>query len=152
MDHSSHANFVMAVSSHGTRRTQSKRQQHEHLSKDMMCDSILGVNEKSVDLFTLISHFKEDECPTLKGKPKLFFIQVSQLIAGFQQYTLRLLLLLTHRGRHFANDIFKLISLHENWLKFYWNSPLIDYMSALVQIMDWCQSASDRTLSEVMLV
>ena len=94
MGHSSHANFVMAVSSHGGRRKQLKRPEdrHDHLqdvSQDMMCDSILGANETRVDVFTLTSHFMENNCPTLKGKPKLFFIQVRQLIPWFQQYTMK---------------------------------------------------------------
>ena len=68
MDHSGHSNFVLVVSSHGNRRKDKKRHQQR--------DFIVGVNEGVVDIDTLTKQFSDSHCPSLKGKPKLFFIQV----------------------------------------------------------------------------
>ena len=60
-------------------------------------------------------------------------------------------------GRHFADDIFKCIFLHENvWipikisLKFVPKGP-VNNIPALVQIMAWCRPG-DKPLSEPMMV
>ena len=58
----------MAISSHGERFPNDSQLRN--------CDSVVGVDGKSVDFYTLTSYFTEEMCPTLKGKPKLFFIQV----------------------------------------------------------------------------
>ena len=63
---------------------------------------------------------------------------------------------LRQNGRHFADDIFKCISLNENFQilnKISLNhvpSSLIDNMKALVQIMVWRQTG-DKPLSEPMM-
>ena len=58
---------------------------------------------------------------------------------------------------HFTDDIFKCISLNENFQILNEISPkyvppgLIDNMAELVQIMAWCPTG-DKPLSELMLV
>ena len=57
-DHSDAAMFVCVITSHGDRH------------------DIYGSDDIGVNLKKLAGHFKGDKCPSLAGKPKLFFIQV----------------------------------------------------------------------------
>ena len=43
-----------------------------------MCGGIYGVNGKFIDIKDLTSNFKAQRCPSLAGKPKLFFLQACQ--------------------------------------------------------------------------
>lgn len=58
MDHSEFDSFVMIVMSHGGEK-----------------DAIEGVDGRSIRVEDLTSEFKVSNCPTLRGKPKLFFLQ-----------------------------------------------------------------------------
>lgn len=57
-DHSQHDGFVMVVMSHGGSR-----------------DVIYGVDEREIRVEELMSEFKAKNSPTLRDKPKMFFIQ-----------------------------------------------------------------------------
>ncbi|KAL9966428.1 hypothetical protein ACROYT_G024498 [Oculina patagonica] len=57
-DHSHFDAFVFVVMSHGDER-----------------DVIYGVDERKTTIEDLMSEFKAPNCPTLRNKPKLFFIQ-----------------------------------------------------------------------------
>lgn len=57
-DHSTHDVFVLIIISHGG-----------------VGDTVYGVDDKSLTIQDLMNPFNEANCPTLKNKPKLFFIQ-----------------------------------------------------------------------------
>jgi caspase-like apoptosis-related cysteine protease len=60
-DHSEHDCVLVALMSHGD-------------------DGILYAKDQQYKPEKLWSHFTSDQCPTLAGKPKLFFIQVNILL------------------------------------------------------------------------
>jgi len=60
IDHSSYDCFVCCILSHGA------------------LGSLYGVNGKTVGIRDLLSDVKAVKCPSLGGKPKIFFIQACQ--------------------------------------------------------------------------
>ena len=56
-DHSDNDCFVCVILSHGE-------------------DGVLYATNGKVKIDSIVRHFKGSECPSLAGKPKLFFIQV----------------------------------------------------------------------------
>ena len=73
MDHNHHSAFVLAVSSHGSRGKDEKK----HSFRDAFCGANL-TKETACFIDTVTKQFSESQCRSLKGKPKLFFIQVGK--------------------------------------------------------------------------
>ena len=69
MDHSRYSNFVLVISSHGE---SGQTEDHNAVNRDY----IMTTNGRRVFYDTITSYFTESKCPSLKDKPKLFFIQV----------------------------------------------------------------------------
>ncbi|XP_066275463.1 caspase-3-like [Branchiostoma lanceolatum] len=59
-DHSNYDCFVCCIMSHGT------------------SSKVFSSNDVGIDICELMKHVKIERCPSLKGKPKLFFIQACQ--------------------------------------------------------------------------
>lgn len=59
-DHSQYDCFVCCIMSHGDQ------------------DCVYGADSRWVQIKEMISNFQPSRCPTLTGKPKLFFIQATQ--------------------------------------------------------------------------
>ncbi|XP_035683071.1 caspase-3-like [Branchiostoma floridae] len=59
-DHSNYDCFVCCIMSHGT------------------SSKVFSSNDVGIDICELMKHVKMERCPSLKGKPKLFFIQACQ--------------------------------------------------------------------------
>ena len=69
MDHSRNSNFILVISSHGE---SGQAEDHNTMNRDF----ITAVNGGRVFYDKITSYFTETACPSLKDKPKLFFIQV----------------------------------------------------------------------------
>ena len=69
MDHSHNSNFILVISSHGE---SGQAEDHNTMNRDF----ITAVNGGRVFYDKITSYFTETACPSLKNKPKLFFIQV----------------------------------------------------------------------------
>lgn len=63
-DHSDNDCVLIALMSHGD-------------------DGVLYAKDQQYKPEKLWSHFTSDQCPTLAGKPKLFFIQVYHIVHNF---------------------------------------------------------------------
>lgn len=77
-DHSNEDCFACVISSHGD-QDYVRRPSHSGLTE--ATDVVYGV-DGVLHLKTLMQLFKPCNCPTLAAKPKLFFIQVSNLWPG----------------------------------------------------------------------
>ncbi|XP_062435243.1 caspase-8-like [Rhea pennata] len=70
-DHSNMDSFVCVILSHGDK------------------DKIKGIDQEFVNIKDLLSCFTGSNCPSLAGKPKLFFIQACQGSAGHPAVTIK---------------------------------------------------------------
>ena len=73
-DHSNANCFVMVISSHGDDRTQVEK--GTALTKRIRED-VVSCTDYYLPTRELVNYFTDGNCPSLIGKPRLFFIQVS---------------------------------------------------------------------------
>ncbi|WAQ95536.1 CASP3-like protein [Mya arenaria] len=67
-DHSQCDSFALMISTHGLEQPNSK-------ARGKMDHALVCADDKMIFTSTITEMFNDENCPTLKGKPKLFFIQ-----------------------------------------------------------------------------
>lgn len=83
-DHSAAESFVLAMSSHGDEYIHSQESKHH---TRQIREDVVFCTDFYMTTRQLLQYFSDANCPSLKGKPRLFFLQAcrgSQLDAGQQ--------------------------------------------------------------------
>lgn len=70
-DHSQDDCFACVILSHGDRDVYYKREEKQLFEGD-----IIYGTDQTIFLSDLTEHFRDENCPTLAGKPKIFIVQV----------------------------------------------------------------------------